>query len=185
MADPRGPVLVIGATGQQGGAAVRQLRGGGWPVRALVRDPDSPRARALRAAGAGLVVGDLDDPTSLRNAMRGAHGVFLVLTMMVGPRISPEGVVAEERRGKAVADLAAELGVEHLVYSSLNGADAHSGIPYYESKQRIEGNLRSPALPATCVPFPSWTTSPPTTGRSWTTRNWSSASLYNRRFRCR
>jgi hypothetical protein len=47
--------------------------------------------------------------------MDGAHGVFLVLTMMAGPRISPEGVVAEERRGKAVADLAQASGIQHLV----------------------------------------------------------------------
>jgi tetratricopeptide (TPR) repeat protein len=87
-----------------------------------VRDPDSPGAQALREAGATVVTGDLDDPASLRTAMKGVHGVFLVLTMMTGPRISPDGVVAEERRGKAVADLAKEAGIEHLVYSSINGA---------------------------------------------------------------
>ena len=78
-------------------------------------------------------------------------GVFLVLTMMVGPKISPEGVVAEERRGKAVADLARESGIEHLVYSSLNGASARSGIPYYESKARIEEHIHALRLPATIL----------------------------------
>src|ERR1022692_1083800 len=78
-------------------------------------------------------------------------GVFLVLTMMVGPKISPEGVVAEERRGKAVADLARESGIEHLVYSSLNGASARSGIPYYESKARIEEHIHALGLPATIL----------------------------------
>src|SRR5438552_1385419 len=137
MADHEGPVLVIGATGRPGGSTAQHLLERGRTVHALVRDLDSPAAKALREAGATLVVGDLDDPTSLRTAMRGMHGVFLVLTMMVGPKISPEAVVAEERRGKAVADLARESGIEHLVYSSLNGAGAHSGIPYYESKARI------------------------------------------------
>src|SRR3954454_14890137 len=116
----KGSVLVVGATGQQGGATVRQLLGRGRTVRALVRDPASAAAKALRVAGADLVAGDLDDPASLRAAMAGVHGVFLVLTMMAGPRISPDGVVAEERRGKAVADLARESGVGHLVYSSIN-----------------------------------------------------------------
>lgn len=83
--------------------------------------------------------------------MEGAHGVFVVLTMMVGPRISPEGVVAEERRGRAVADLAQESGIEHLVYSSLNGAGARSGIPYYESKARIEEHIHALRLPATIL----------------------------------
>jgi uncharacterized protein YbjT (DUF2867 family) len=151
MADHRGPVLVIGATGQQGGATARHLLERGRTVHALVRDADAPAAKALQEAGASLVAGDLDDPASLRAAMEGAQGVFLVLTMMVGPRISPEGVVAEERRGKAVADLAGETDIEHLVYSSLNGAGARSGIPYYESKARIEGHIHALGLPATVL----------------------------------
>ena len=151
MAVRKGPVLVIGATGQQGGATARHLLERDRMVRALVRDPASPAARALRRAGADLVVGDLDDPASLLTAMKGAHGVFLVLTMMAGPRISPEGVAAEERRGQAVADLARESGIGHLVYSSLNGASARSGIPYYESKARIEEHIHALGLPATVL----------------------------------
>jgi uncharacterized protein YbjT (DUF2867 family) len=147
----KGSVLVVGATGQQGGATVRQLLERGRTVRALVRDPDSAAAKALRVAGADLVAGDLDDPASLRAAMAGVHGVFLVLTMMVGPRISAEGVAAEERRGKAVVDLARAAGVGHLVYSSLGGADAGSGIPYYDSKARIEAHIHALGLPATIL----------------------------------
>lgn len=151
MAGHAAPVLVIGATGQQGGATARHLLGRGQAVRALVRDPDSPAAGALRRAGAALVTGDLDATASLRTAMEGTRGVFLVLTMMAGPRISPEGVVAEERRGKAVADLARECGIGHLVYSSVDGAGADSGIPYYESKMRIEEHIRALGLPATIL----------------------------------
>jgi len=151
MADSQGPVLVIGATGQQGGATARQLLDRGRRVSALVRDPGSAAAGALRAAGADLVAGDLDDPASLRTAMERSFGVFLVLTMMVGPRISPEAVAAEERRGKAVADLARESGVGHLVYSSINGTDARSGIPYYDSKARIEEHIRALGIPATVL----------------------------------
>jgi uncharacterized protein YbjT (DUF2867 family) len=149
MSDHQGPVLVIGATGQQGGATARHLLDRGHAVRALVRTPAS--AGALRAAGAEIVVGDLDDPASLRAAMKDAWGVFLVLTMMAGPKISPAGVVAEERRGKAVADLAGENGVEHFVYSSISGADAGSGIPYYQSKRRIEEHIHARGLPATIL----------------------------------
>jgi uncharacterized protein YbjT (DUF2867 family) len=151
MSDQLGPVLVIGATGQQGGATARHLLERGRTVHALVRDPGSPAAKALREAGAHLVVGDLDDPASLRAAMEGMHGLFLVLTMMVGPRISPEGVVAEERRGRSVVDLARESGIAHLVYSSLNGAGAHSAIPYYESKARIEERIHAVGPPATIL----------------------------------
>jgi uncharacterized protein YbjT (DUF2867 family) len=151
MPDHTGPVLVVGATGQQGGATARHLLERGRTVHALVRDPSLSAARALQGEGARLVVGDLDDSTSLRAAMEAVHGVFLVLTMMVGHRISPEGVLAEERRGKAVADLAQESGIEHFVYSSLNGAGARSGIPYYESKARIEEHIHAVGLPATIL----------------------------------
>ncbi|GIH41778.1 NmrA family transcriptional regulator [Microbispora corallina] len=151
MNETGGPVLVIGATGQQGGAAARHLLDRGRRVRALVRDAGAPAAAALREAGADLVTGDLDDAASLEAAMEGVHGVFLVLTMMEGPRITAAGVAAEERRGLLVADLAARLGVRHLVYSSLNGAGAGSGIPYYESKERIEDRIRALGVPATVL----------------------------------
>jgi uncharacterized protein YbjT (DUF2867 family) len=151
MARRAGPVLVIGATGQQGGAAARALLGRGWAVRALVRDENKPAARLLREAGADLVTGNLDDPGSLQAAMGSVCGVFLALTMMTGPRVTPEGVAAEERHGKAVASLASETGVRHLVYSSISGADQHTGIPHLESKIRIEEHIRALGLPATIL----------------------------------
>ena len=86
MASQPGPVLVIGATGQQGGGAARALLKRGWPIRALVRDPAKPAAGQLRNAGASLATGDLDDRASVQAAMRSVHGVFLALTMMSGLR---------------------------------------------------------------------------------------------------
>ncbi len=91
MASRTGPVLVIGATGQQGGAAARAQLQRGWTVHALVRDTSTPGARLLRQAGARLVPGDLDDPAALRAAISAVHSVFLVLTMMTGPHVTLEG----------------------------------------------------------------------------------------------
>ena len=65
------PVLVTGATGRQGGATARALLALGVPVRALVRDPGSERAKAVEALGAELVKGDLYDVGSVREAARG------------------------------------------------------------------------------------------------------------------
>jgi uncharacterized protein YbjT (DUF2867 family) len=151
MMDDKGPVLVIGATGQQGSATAWALLERGWTVHALVRNPDTPAARLLSDGGATLVTGDLDDPESLRAAMSAARGVFLVLTMMTGPRVTLDGVAAEERRGRSVADIAAETGIGHLVYSSVVGADLHTGIPHIESKGRIEEHIRALGLPATVL----------------------------------
>ncbi len=151
MAGGTGPVLVIGATGQQGGAAARALLRRGRAVHALVRDASAPGARLLRQAGARVVPGDLDDPASLRAAISAVRGVLLVLTMMTGPHVTLEGVAAEERRGKVVADIAKETGTGHLVYSSISGADRHTKIPHVESKGRIEEHIRSLDLPATVL----------------------------------
>jgi uncharacterized protein YbjT (DUF2867 family) len=151
VAEQEDPVLVIGATGQQGGAAARALLERGRAVRALVRDESKPAARLLRDAGASLVTGDLDDPESVRSAMRSVSGVFLALTMMTGPRVTLEGVAAEQRRGKEVAGLAREASVGQLVYSSISGAPLHTGIPHVESKARIEQHIRALRLPATIL----------------------------------
>jgi uncharacterized protein YbjT (DUF2867 family) len=151
MSSREGPVLVIGATGQQGSATARELLQRGWTVHALVRDPDKPGAQLLREAGARLVTGDLDDSASLRSAMSAAHGVFLVLTMMTGPRVTLDGVAAEVRRGKAVAEIASETGIAHLVYSSSLGADLHTHVPHVESKAQIEAHIQTLELPATIL----------------------------------
>ncbi|WP_418955424.1 NmrA/HSCARG family protein [Streptomyces tritici] len=139
-------ILVTGATGAQGGAVARMLLDDGWTVRALVRDPHRQAARDLQALGADLVLGDLDDPESLRAAARGAHGVFSVQPDLADPR---PGI--EVRRGENVAEAAAAAGVEHLVYSSVGGADRKSGVPHFETKARIEASVAALGIPATVL----------------------------------
>ena len=69
-------ILVTGATGQQGGAVARELLARGHKVRAMTRNPDGPKAKALADLGATVVRGDLDDETSLDGALQGIWGVF-------------------------------------------------------------------------------------------------------------
>jgi uncharacterized protein YbjT (DUF2867 family) len=73
-------ILVFGATGQQGSAVALQLLKDGWNVRALVRDPNRAQAEALRQQGVALIQGDLNQPSSLREAMKDVYGVFSVQT---------------------------------------------------------------------------------------------------------
>jgi uncharacterized protein YbjT (DUF2867 family) len=124
--------LVTGATGQQGGAALRHLREKGFSVRALTRNPDKPEARALVGKGTEVVRGDLNDPASLTRAMEGVNGVFPVQTHGEG------GVEAEVRQGRHVVDAARRAGVGHFVYSSVAAADKNTGIPFFESKYLLE-----------------------------------------------
>ena len=139
---PRGPILVTGATGRQGRAVVRHLLARGASVRALTRDPDSARARDLAQQGVELVAGDMDDPGSLRRASEGSYGVYSVQDFSVGTS-------REVRQGKNVADAARGAGVEHLVYSSVGGAERAAGLLHCESKRAIEAHIRELGIPAT------------------------------------
>ena len=77
--------------------------------------------------------------------------MFVALTMMNGAKVTADGVAAEERRGRAVAELAADARIGQLVYSSSNGTDQATGISYIESKARIEARIRTLGLPATVL----------------------------------
>jgi uncharacterized protein YbjT (DUF2867 family) len=137
-------ILVTGATGQQGGATARHLLAGGWPVRALTRDPNSPPAQALAEAGAEVVQGDLDDRASLDLALSGVYGVYSMQTPYLGADV-------EERQGKALADAASAAGVGHFVYASVGGAERNTGISHFESKWAIEQRVGELGLPATVL----------------------------------
>lgn len=148
MADANSPVLVFGATGQQGGSVADALLKAGKPVRALVRDPASDKAAALGARGVELIQGDMADPATIRRAMAGALGVFSVQTSSPGGEISDAD---EVRYGISIADLAVQAGVRHLVYTSvcsISGAEVEpTGMGHFDSKREIEAHVR--ALPLT------------------------------------
>ena len=132
---------VVGATGQQGGATARALLTAGARVRALVRDPTSAPAQDLATLGGHLTRADLDDARSLRAAFTDVDGVFAMTTMA-----TERGTEGEVENGTAIADAAAAAGVPHVVYSSVGGAERHTGIPHFESKRRVEEHLKSLGL---------------------------------------
>jgi uncharacterized protein YbjT (DUF2867 family) len=139
-------ILVSGATGQQGGAVARHLlKQPGFAVRALTRDTTKALAKALAQAGAELIQGDLEDPSSYERALEGAYGVFSVQTF------AESGIAGEVRQGKALADAAKAAGVQHFVYSSVVSADRDTGIPHFESKWQIEQHIRRLELPFTIL----------------------------------
>lgn len=142
MANER-TVLITGATGKQGGATARALAGKGFRLRAMTRNPDGDAAKAIAAdTSAEIVRGDLDDAESLRNALRGAWGVFGVQNTWEA------GVEREEEQGKRLAGLAREAGVEHYVYTSVGSAHRKTGIPHFENKARVEESIRAAGFPS-------------------------------------
>jgi uncharacterized protein YbjT (DUF2867 family) len=156
----RGAILVTGATGAQGGAVARALLQHGRLVRALVRDADSEKARALRGAGADLVIGDLDDPPSLDIAMRGAAGVFSVQVP------DTRGNDSERRHGLALVRAARSAGVANLVHTSVTGTAGRTSFPrwdrgewnqkYWDDKWDIEEAVRGAGFAAWTVLRPAF-----------------------------
>ena len=138
-------VLVTGATGKQGGHLVRELLARGHSVRAFTRKPESPAAAALAKRGVTIVPGDFEDQQSLERAARGADTVFAMATPF------EIGEKAETREGINIVRAASAVGVSHLVYSSVAGADRATGISHFDSKFEVEKEIRRSGVPFTIV----------------------------------
>jgi uncharacterized protein YbjT (DUF2867 family) len=129
MTDPK-IIAVVGATGAQGGGLVRAILAdpeGGFAARAITRNPDGEKGRALAAAGAEVVAADLDDPASLERAFAGAHGAFCVTNFW--EHFSPEKELAQ---ATALADAAKAAGVQHVIWSTLE--DTRRFIPLSDDR---------------------------------------------------
>jgi uncharacterized protein YbjT (DUF2867 family) len=116
MADKK-IIAVTGATGTQGGGLVRAILAdpnSGFAARAITRDPNKDKAKALAAAGAEVVQGDLDDVESLKKAFAGAYGVYGVTNFW--EHFSGE---KEKAQAKNIADAARAAGVKHVIWSTL------------------------------------------------------------------
>jgi uncharacterized protein YbjT (DUF2867 family) len=118
-------IAVVGATGAQGGGLARAILDdaeGPFAVRALTRNPDSEKARALAALGAEVVAVDVDDPDSLKQAFAGTYGAFCVTFFW--EHFSPEQELAQAR---AMAQAAKENGLRHVIWSTLE--DTRRWVP--------------------------------------------------------
>ncbi|GHJ32665.1 hypothetical protein TPA0910_70980 [Streptomyces hygroscopicus subsp. sporocinereus] len=188
------PVLVTGATGNQGGAVARALLDAGRPVRALVRDPSSEAAVRLAAAGATLVRGDLDDPASLKEAAAGATAVFSMETANFANLMAD----FEVQRARNLVTVSREAGIEQIVHFSVSGTGTDDPGAFDEERwgagsKPPETRAGAPASRAGGASCPAWSwttpakpwpdcsgsatpepTPPPTTSPSWT-RPWPSS----------
>jgi uncharacterized protein YbjT (DUF2867 family) len=134
-------IAVVGATGAQGGGLARAILNdmqGGFRVRALTRDINSPKARALAAAGAEVVKADLDDLDSVKRGFDGAHGAYCVTFFWA--HFSPEKENAEAR---AMAQAAKHAGVTHAIWSTLE--DSRKFIPLSDNRMpTLAGKYKVP-----------------------------------------
>jgi uncharacterized protein YbjT (DUF2867 family) len=154
-------IAVVGSTGVQGGSLCRAILAdpsGGFSVRAITRDPNKDKAKALASAGAEVVKADLDDVESLKKAFAGAHGVYGVTNFW--EHFSAE---KETAQAKNIAEAAKAAGVKHVVWSTLEDTRAFMDasdkrMPFLQEKYRVphfdakaEANGYFAGLPATML----------------------------------
>jgi NADH dehydrogenase len=140
-------LLLTGATGQVGSALLGRLLAQGTPVRCLVRDPRRLGARRVRVQ---IALGDLADPPSFRNAMR---GVDTVVHLAASTRDQRRGSI-EELDGIAtwrMVQAAERAGVERFVFCSALGASTHSRARFFRAKALAEQAVRAADLQATVI----------------------------------
>lgn len=138
-------IAVVGATGAQGGGLVRAIlndKNGPFAVRAITRDVNSDKAKALAEAGAEVVAADVDDVKSLRKAFEGAYGAFCVTFFWA--HLKPEKELSEARN---MAQAAKDAGVKHVIWSTLE--DTRKSIPLSDDRMpTLMGKYKVPHFDA-------------------------------------
>ncbi|MFT3932552.1 MAG: NmrA/HSCARG family protein [Chitinophagaceae bacterium] len=142
-------ILVTGATGAQGSSVVKALLADNeFAVRILTRNASSEKALALKALGASVAEGDMNDVESLKNAMKDCYGVYGVTNFW-------EHFDNEYQLGKNLVDAVKESNIQHFVFHTL--PDLHKlshgkyPVPHCDMKAKLEQYTRSLSIPATFI----------------------------------
>ena len=138
-------IAVMGATGAQGGGLVRAIlddKTGGFAARAVTRDPNSDKAKALADAGAEVVAGNIDNVKSLTKAFEGAYGAFCVT--FYWEHMKPD---LELTHARNMAQAAKEAGVRHVIWSTHE--DTRQSIPLSDNRMpTLMGKYKVPHFDA-------------------------------------
>jgi uncharacterized protein YbjT (DUF2867 family) len=128
-------IFVTGATGNQGGAATRNLLSNGFHVKALVRNP----AKLNTHENLRIIKGDLNDPDTYKDHLTDSDAVFCNLHFR-------EGVDKEVNQGIDLINLAKASHIKYFIYSSVVACDLNTGVPHWESKFQIENYLKASGI---------------------------------------
>lgn len=134
-------IAVAGATGAQGGGLVRAIAAdtsGEFAARALTRDANSDKAKALAALGVEVVQANVDDVDSVKAAFDGAYGAYCVTFFW--EHFSPE---QEFKQASNMAEAAKAAGVKHAIWSTFE--DTRDRVPLSDDRMpTLMGNYKVP-----------------------------------------
>ncbi len=138
-------IAVVGSTGAQGGGLVRAIladKASGFMVRALTRDVNSDKAKALARQGAEVIAANLDDAASVERAFAGAYGAFCLTNFW--EHFSPEKELAQ---ATTMAQAAKKTGLQHVIWSTLE--DTRRWVPLTDSRMpTLMGHYKVPHFDA-------------------------------------
>lgn len=139
-------VMVLGATGTQGGAVCRHLSARGEVrILAITRNAQSDKAQRLaELPNVSLVECDADIPGALEAVIAAQPPLDGFFSVQVND-FTPAAVAKEITQGKLVVDLCSKYGVGHLVYSSVAELRP-SKLSDIGTKIQIEEHLRASAV---------------------------------------
>ncbi|EGP91961.1 unnamed protein product [Zymoseptoria tritici ST99CH_1A5] len=123
-------LVVFGSTGNQGGSVINTVLSHSelasrYTLRGITRNASSSKSQALASKGVEMVTADVNDPSTLGAAVKGAYGVFAVTDFW-----SIFSKDAETAQGKAIVDASKAAGVKHLVWSGAPNVAKLSGGKY-------------------------------------------------------
>lgn len=140
--------LIIGATGNLGGAVARLLLNAGQSVRVMTRTPE--KADALKKLGAEIIIGDVRDRQSLDRACQGIEKIFTASHSFEGKgKSSPQIVDGQGNRN--LIDAAKAAGVKHFVFTSALGARPDHPVDFFRLKYQTEQYLQASGLSYTIL----------------------------------
>lgn len=129
-------ILVTGATGNTGSGLVPALQKAGVDVRALVRD--EAKAQALKDSGVEVVIGDLDQPSTIAPAVDGVDKIYLLTWN--GP--------TQEQQVYNVIAAAKQAASPHIIRHSMWGSEKSRIV---QQGSRAEEAIISSGLPWTLL----------------------------------
>jgi len=126
-------ITVFGATGAQGGGLVRSIlrdAASEFSVRAITRDVNSDKAKALSKLGAEVITADIDNPATMQSALKDAYGAYFVTFYWA--HYSPE---KENAEAATYAKAAKDAGLNHVIWSTLE--DTREFVPLNDNRMPI------------------------------------------------
>ncbi|MBO0928635.1 NmrA/HSCARG family protein [Staphylococcus sp. 30400_3112M30941] len=138
-------ILVIGATGKQGNAVVKQLLENGWHVCALTRNKSNHKLSEIEHPHLTIVEGDLSNRVSLKSAMKGKYGLYSIQPII------KDDIDEELRQGTMLIEVAEEEKIQHIVYSTAGGVNRNRTGPHFETLAEIENRLMASNVNATII----------------------------------